>query len=71
MTPRGGAREGGGRPRKNPDALAKMASFRLASHTIDAIKRGASRLGLSQADLIDVAIGAYLDAHDEPPAASS
>jgi len=44
-----------------------MATFRLSPRAILAIKEGAARLGLTQAGLIDVAIGAYLASHDGPP----
>ena len=60
---RGGNREGAGRPSKDPGEKAKRATFALYPATIEAIKEGASRLGFSQAKLIDVAIGAYLASH--------
>ena len=64
---RGGVREGAGRPLKDGSGPAKMATFRLSPRAILAIKEGAARLGLTQAGLIDVAIGAYLASHDGPP----
>lgn len=65
MSPRGGAREGGGRPPKDPAGLSKMASFRLPPSTIDAIRAGAEQLGVSQADLIGAAVREYLESKQQ------
>ena len=62
MTPRSGPRAGG-RPPKPPGEKAKRQTFALTPDTLLLIKQGASRLDVSQAKLIDLAIRAYMDAH--------
>lgn len=68
MAPRGGMREGGGRPLKDPAGPAKMASYRLPPATIEAIRQGAARLGLSQADFIARAVQVLENAPPSPTA---
>lgn len=70
---RGGRRDNpGGRPPKDPTAgPAKMASYRLSPAVIEAIRDGAARLGVSQADLIAAAVTRYLDQQGPASAAGA
>lgn len=63
--PRGGAREGAGANAKDPAGNAKMASFRLGPTALAQIRDGATRLNISQAELITRGVTMYLAAQDE------
>lgn len=69
MPPRGGAREGAGAKRKPPEEKAKRQTFALHPATLAAIKDGAERMNISQAELIRRGVTMYLAATaSEPPA---
>lgn len=59
MSPKGDPK--GGRPRKDEAGPAKMQSYRLSPRTIQAIREGARRRGMSQADFIAHAVDAVED----------
>lgn len=54
--PRGGSREGAGRPALPPDEKAKMAAFKLRPDVIALIKSKSEEMGVSQAQLVTMAV---------------
>ena len=61
---RGGARDGAGAKLKDPDGVAKMASFRMGPSILAQIRQGAERLGISQSELISRGVTMYLASLD-------
>jgi hypothetical protein len=66
---RGGRREGAGGPVKPVDARPIPVTVKLHPTTVQALKDGAGRLNMSQAQLVTHALKAFLERSPTPPAA--
>lgn len=64
MTPRGGARPGAGGPKKPPEEKARMVAVKLHPATIERLRRLAEQRGISQAQVITLAISLLDDQAD-------
>lgn len=65
--PRGGAREGAGRPAKAPEDKARMVSFKLPPAVIEAIEAKAGELGVSKTQLVVRAVRELVARESPPP----
>lgn len=66
MTPRGGARSGGGRPVNDPSGKAQPKIFKLPPALISDLEARAAEEGISAAQIVIKALRAYLDGEREP-----
>lgn len=66
MTPRGGYREGGGRPPKSEAGPGVKKNILFSQEGAAMIQAGAARLGMTYADLIETAVSEYLDRQPGP-----
>lgn len=64
MTPRGGKRDGGGRPPKSEAGPGVKKNIRFSQEGAALIESAAARLGMTYADLIEEAVRSYLAARE-------